>query len=479
MLFAQVTRDKVIVEVGTGTWCQYCPGAAMGVDDLITNGWPVAAIENHNGDAFANNYSNARNSYYGISGYPTATFDGLNPYVGGSHTASMYSSYFPRVQARMNVPSPVTISIWGTHTGLTYNVTVRVEKVATIPATGVKLHLCITQSNIEYVWQGQTELNYVNRLMVPDQNGTTLDFSGGDVLEIPLTFNLQVDWPLPDLEMVSFVQNNSTKEIYNGYKVKLAFLMPPPPPLAADFSADNTTICAGDEVSYSDQSTGGATEWYWLFPGGTPDTSREENPVITYNEPGKYDVTLTVSNGIDDSTIVKPEYITVNPSPDVTFSSIDVQCVNYPPLELTQGVPEGGTYAGPGVVDNMFYPDQAGIGTHTLTYTYTNESGCEGVAEQDVVVDACTGIPENQGVSISTMPNPSNGSFIISLGGNEQSVNVRIVNSIGKTVFQKENIAVDGHYNTSIDLGDYSSGIYYVRVETPANTYYKKIIIQK
>ena len=37
-MFAQVSRDKVVVEVGTGTWCTYCPGAAMGIDDLISNG---------------------------------------------------------------------------------------------------------------------------------------------------------------------------------------------------------------------------------------------------------------------------------------------------------------------------------------------------------------------------------------------------------------------------------------------------------
>ena len=38
-LLAQVDREKVLVEVGTGTWCGYCPGAAMGIDDLIANGW--------------------------------------------------------------------------------------------------------------------------------------------------------------------------------------------------------------------------------------------------------------------------------------------------------------------------------------------------------------------------------------------------------------------------------------------------------
>ena len=51
---------------------------------------------------------------------------------------------------------------------------------------------------------------------------------------------------------------------------------------------------------------------YWEFPGGTPDTSREENPLILYDVPGKYDVTLTVIKGDDTSTSYMPEYITVN-----------------------------------------------------------------------------------------------------------------------------------------------------------------------
>lgn len=97
----QVPRNLVVVEIGTGTWCQYCPGAAMGADDLIANGYDVAIIENHNGDPYANNYSNARNNYYGVPGFPTAYFDGLNSVVGGSNTESMYPYYFPKVNQRM------------------------------------------------------------------------------------------------------------------------------------------------------------------------------------------------------------------------------------------------------------------------------------------------------------------------------------------------------------------------------------------
>ena len=48
----QVDRDKVVVEIATGTWCQYCPGAAMGAEDLLANGKEVAIVEYHGGDEY-------------------------------------------------------------------------------------------------------------------------------------------------------------------------------------------------------------------------------------------------------------------------------------------------------------------------------------------------------------------------------------------------------------------------------------------
>jgi PKD repeat protein len=477
-VFAQVTRDKVVVEVGTGTWCQYCPGAAMGVDDLIENGWPVAAIENHNGDIFANNYSNARNSFYGISGYPTAFFDGMNPVVGGSHTESMYGSYLPKVQNRMNVPSEVTIDVTGYHTGLTYNVIVTVTKVSNINGSNIKLHLCVTESHYVYAWQGMSECNYIDRLMVPDQNGTTLDFTNSDVLEIPLTFNLQTGWNLNQLEMVVFVQTNSNKEIHNGYKVKLAFMPPPPPPLAASFASD-TTSCENYQVQYTDQSAGSPTGWYWQFPGGTPDTSREQNPLITYTTAGKYDVSLKITRGNSTDSTYLEDYISIYALPEVAFSALEDQCINYPPFELTQGSPAGGTYSGQGVVDGFFDPMIAHLGTHTLTYTYMDENGCENFAVQDIVVDACTGVPENQGVQIATLPNPTKGTFKLSVTGMEDVIRLRIINITGKTIYQQENIQVSGNFNTMIDLSGNSNGIYYIYLDGNKSSYFKKIVLQK
>ncbi len=78
-VFSQaVQRDMVIMEIGTGVTCPYCPGAAMGAEDLLAAGCHVAVIEYHNyspgSDPFSNAAAAARCSYYGISGYPTAFF---------------------------------------------------------------------------------------------------------------------------------------------------------------------------------------------------------------------------------------------------------------------------------------------------------------------------------------------------------------------------------------------------------------------
>jgi hypothetical protein len=218
VLLFSVPRNKVIVEIGTGTWCTYCPGAAMGADDLVDNGHSVAIVENHNGDTYANTYSNARNTYYGITGYPTANFDGTNPSVGGSHTASMYSNYLPKVNTRMAVASHFTISSVGQLVGSTYNVTATLDKTEADTNTNLRLHCVVTESHIQQAWQGQTHLNFVTRLMTPDQNGTTINFGTDTQVVVPLTFNMNPAWVVNNCEVVIFLQNNTTKEILQGVK---------------------------------------------------------------------------------------------------------------------------------------------------------------------------------------------------------------------------------------------------------------------
>ncbi|WP_299455215.1 GEVED domain-containing protein [uncultured Microscilla sp.] len=82
-------------------------------------------------------------------------------------------------------------------------------------------------------------------------------------------------------------------------------------PLAA-FSANLTTINAGQSVSFTDQSSNAPTAWAWTFAGGSPANSSAQNPQVTYSTPGTYAVTLTATNAGGSNTLTKTAYITVN-----------------------------------------------------------------------------------------------------------------------------------------------------------------------
>ncbi|HPV14244.1 MAG TPA: Omp28-related outer membrane protein [Candidatus Cloacimonadota bacterium] len=220
-----VPRNLVVVEVATGTWCGYCPGAAMGCHDLLTNGHAVAIIKNHGGDSYENTYSSARNSYYGVSGYPTAFFDGQNPTSGGSSSNSMYNNYLPKVNARLNVPAKYTLSALGNANGNSYSVSVTVRKDEADTNTNVKLHAVLTESNIPHNWFNQTTVDNVNRLMVPNQNGTAIDLGTGEQTTVNLTFNFSNAWNVANCEMVFFLQNQTSKEILQGVKYSLPELV--------------------------------------------------------------------------------------------------------------------------------------------------------------------------------------------------------------------------------------------------------------
>lgn len=82
------------------------------------------------------------------------------------------------------------------------------------------------------------------------------------------------------------------------------------PPVAA-FGSAATVVCAGQQVSFTDLSTNNPTNWSWSFPGGSPSTSTNPNPVVTYNTPGTYNVSLTAGNAGGNNSVTLNGYIQV------------------------------------------------------------------------------------------------------------------------------------------------------------------------
>ena len=102
------------------------------------------------------------------------------------------------------------------------------------------------------------------------------------------------------------------------------------PALAANFAGYPTEINVGEGVSFYNFSTGGVSTYDWSFPGGTPETSTEAEPVVFYNTPGIYDVTLTVSDGYGVNTLTKTDYIQVDFATGLSTENGSLQCTLLP-----------------------------------------------------------------------------------------------------------------------------------------------------
>jgi PKD repeat protein len=158
-----------------------------------------------------------------------------------------------------------------------------------------------------------------------------------------------------------------------------------PPPPVSNFSGAPTTVCVGSNVAFTDLSTGSPNYWQWTFPGGTPASSLAQNPVITYNTPGVYNVTLLVSNSSGASTFTRAVYITVNAcaAPSANFAGAPSticagQSVNFFDLStgapsswswtFTGGTPSSSTLQNPAV-------SYSAAGTFAVSLTATNAFG--------------------------------------------------------------------------------------------------------
>lgn len=136
-------------------------------------------------------------------------------------------------------------------------------------------------------------------------------------------------------------------------------------------------------VAFTDQSTNKPTSWEWDFGNGQ--ISPSQNPAAQFTTPGTYTITLIVRNASGTGAIRMTDYITVFPSPSVSFglnyqlacSPVTVQFTNNSQPGAGSIVSYAWTF-GDGGTSNLVTP------THTYTQTgyfnvgltVTNSNGC-------------------------------------------------------------------------------------------------------
>ena len=158
-------------------------------------------------------------------------------------------------------------------------------------------------------------------------------------------------------------------------------VLPLTAPPTALFTASATQVCTGQLLSFTDASTAGITQWQWSFDGGTPATSTQQYPTVSFATAGNHTVTLSVTNALGTNsfsqTISVTELIGNQPFlQDFTdgigtvWSSINPQSDAYT-WELTTGV----TCAQSAVAINNYENDNTGTeDVLSATFDLTNLS---------------------------------------------------------------------------------------------------------
>ena len=190
---------------------------------------------------------------------------------------------------------------------------------------------------------------------------------------------------------------------------------------------------------------------------------------INVTNAGNYSVTYTDGNNCSVSST--PFTVTVNPLPTVTQGAIQETCLYDAPVSLSGGSPSGGSYSGPGVTNNSFDPFTAGLGTHTIIYSFTDANGCSGSASVSVTVTDCNGLATIENVSIHVYPNPASNQ--VTIESNEVSMDaIELYDFAGKLVYSQNSIG----QSKNIDLSALSTGIYNLRVYAQGGSVVYKLI---
>ncbi len=238
----------------------------------------------------------------------------------------------------------------------------------------------------------------------------------------------------------------------------------------ASFSQNFRNGCAPHLVTFQNTSTGVFDSQNWTFPGGEPASSNEPNPVVTYVNPGQYDVVLSISGPLGSSTLRQERYIRVLPPP---ISDFDFT-INGNQVAFTNLATDATTLFwnfGDGNTSMTLNPTHtyATAGVYTVTLNASN-AFC-GRAVSKLVVVGLNAAEFLQQAGIQVFPNPTSDWVYVHLAAPAPNWHYRLFNTSGQ-LLQTSVLQMI----TAIDLSAQAKGLYLLQLQSPTTTWSLRII---
>jgi PKD repeat protein len=223
--------------------------------------------------------------------------------------------------------------------------------------------------------------------------------------------------------------------------------------LEAQFSQDKVSVCVGDTVFFTQQSTCNPSSVNWQFQSGLPASSTSNTVAVVYSQPGLYDVTLIATNSFGSDTLTQnlavqvltPPALIYSTMPDTNNSSVGTASID-PPIgagPFTYAWSNGGNTS---IISN--------VASGVYTVTVTDGNGCkttESVEVSNVVVNSITTFVEGVSIQISPVPTSS----LLTIETNLKDLSVWVFDALGRTI-----TTVDLNNLRVIDLSSQAKGMY-------------------
>ena len=246
------------------------------------------------------------------------------------------------------------------------------------------------------------------------------------------------------------------------------------PPSSAVIMPDTAYLFGCDQDTAYLSSADPYCYWAWQDINNVQQTDSAQQILVDWNIGNNGFYTLYNYNGCGTG---QPDFIQVQgtPAPDVLYAeSLDTLCLSAGVLVLSAGTPLGGTYTGNGVSGSNFDPVVAGIGAHTITYTYSDGT-CTGYAQDVIMVDACMGIAVVEVVNgIVISPNPNTGLFTLNVFRDFKAGTMVLYDAKGTRVGGTTRIVPGAN---EVHESHLAPGVYQVRIEIDGAVEQRRVVI--
>jgi len=251
-------------------------------------------------------------------------------------------------------------------------------------------------------------------------------------------------------------------------------------PQSAFSNENDNAFCAPAVVQYKDLSAGDPGTWLWDFPGGDPATSTEQNPIVTYSQPGSYSATLTSGNIYGTNTATVENAVSIGSAPtsyfEVNTNGSEIFLDN-----LSTDADTYFWYLGDGDTSTLQYPEHmyAQSDTYDIVLIAANACGTDTFAL--TVFLAVTGAPEADAWNVFRLfPNPNVGQFTLEISGMPQDrLEFALFNTLGQQLILETADFSTGALQHNFDVRYLPAAMYTLRIRADNQSSFVKIAVQR